>query len=157
MNDFDDEELISFIEEAEGICNEMEQALDNVENGLDEEIFLEQYGQLIDRIYGTCSILGYSKLGIICELGKLIGYKASQHKDMALRAIIVAVLFDTVDVVRAQLKNLQGAKAPINMTVFIGRLEWLSEKLKSVERASMAVTPKAPGELDNLIKKLDET
>ena len=128
------------------------------ENPVDSER-MEQFGQIIDRIMGAAKSIGADEIGLFCDLGKNISYKASQVSEKPLLDVVVAVLADTVEMLTLMITELKtGNKASlknINTKVFGTRLKWLSEKFKHISRASCA-TIEGGKELDLSQDSIDD-
>ncbi|MDH4468704.1 MAG: hypothetical protein QE271_11660 [Bacteriovoracaceae bacterium] len=143
---FDDsmkEIVLDFCKESDKFLNELEEILFALEEDLSQGHLLEKFGQVIDRIMGAAKALEFHKISTMCELGKIIGYKSSQINDQKLINIVVAVLFDSVEILKKMLK-LVAESGEINITgistsAFITRLKWLSEKFQHIERASVTI------------------
>ena len=163
-------ELVSeFCEEAFTLFDDLEEILDDLEDDpLDSELY-EAFGQIIDRVMGAAKALEFEEVALFCELGKIVGYKASQTKDKELLKVVTAVLFDSIDLLKGMVKKIQtedeGSLKGLNTQTFGKRLKWISEKFKNIERSSCALeksspTQKASGEalpqasIDDLIENL---
>lgn len=147
MNIIDDPSMREIVED---FCNEANSLFDLLEESLvllEEDPTntkeLEKYGQVIDRIMGAAKSIGATEIAIFCELGKVIGYKSSQIKDLPLIEVVVAVLFDSLDLLRKMNESLKAGNNTsmnqLNTKAFVTRLNWLSGKFKDIERASCAV------------------
>ena len=146
MNLLDDpsmKEIVDdFCNESFALFEELEDCLEKLEDDptLSEE--LEKFGQVIDRIMGAARSVGAEDVAIFCELGKTIGYKSSQIKDAALLEVVIAILFDAVEILKKMISKIQtkedhGLKT-INTDAFATRLRWLADKFKNIERSSVA-------------------
>lgn len=143
LQDPDMAEIIEdFCKESEGIYNDLEEMLDDYEDSSDPKK-LEEFGQVIDRVMGAAKSVDAEKTGMYCELGKTISYKASQSMDKALLDIVVAVLFDTVEILQVMNKTIADKKVEevsgINLDAFGTRLRWLADKFKDIQRSSVAI------------------
>lgn len=131
-----------FCEESDGIYRELEEILDSYEDEPDPKK-LENFGQIIDRIMGAAKSIDAHQTGLYCELGKSISYKASQSMDQTLLEIVMAVLFDTIEILQVMNKSVKEQKAEIvtgvNLEAFGSRLRWLADKFKDIERSSVAI------------------
>ena len=159
LKDPDMQEIIlEFCDEADELCGQLEDLLDEYEEDLSKTAKLEEFGQVIDRIMGAAKSIEAETIGHYCDLGKVISYKASQTKDKELLTIVCAVLFDTIEIVQAMLKTVRLKKeesvAGINLETFGTRLKWLSEKFTHIDRASVAVESESQESIDDLLKKL---
>lgn len=147
MNLIDDpsmkEIIIDFCNESDELINELESILESVENEPENYKELEKFGQIVDRIMGAAKSIGASDVASLSELGKTIGYKASQVNDIPLIEIVVAVLFDSLDLMKEKLSDMRDGKkndSKLNTKTFVTRLNWLSEKFKNIDRSSCAIT-----------------
>jgi chemotaxis protein histidine kinase CheA len=133
-----------FCKESETIYAELEAILDSYEDEPDSQK-LEEFGQIIDRIMGAAKSVDAVQTGLYCDLGKSISYKASQSMDQALLDIVIAVLFDTVEILQVMNKNIEATKeekvSGINLEAFGSRLRWLADKFKNIQRSSVAIAP----------------
>lgn len=133
-----------FCKESEAIYNELEQILDSYEDEPDSSK-LEKFGQIIDRVMGAAKSVDATQTGLYCDLGKTISYKASQSMDQALLDIVVAVLFDTVEILQSMNKTISESKEEkvvgINLEAFGTRLRWLADKFQNIQRSSVAIAP----------------
>ncbi len=143
LQDPDMAEIIEdFCSESAAIYEQLEELLDNYEDSNDPKI-LEEFGQVIDRVMGAAKSVDAEQTGMYCELGKTISYKASQSMDKALLDIVVAVLFDTVEILQVMNSNIEKEKVEkvsgINLEKFGSRLRWLADKFKDIQRSSVAI------------------
>lgn len=134
--------VISFCDESDLLCKNLESTLVEFEDNLENTKLLETFGQIIDRIMGAAKSLEAKVIGQYCELGKMISYKASQTSDQKLLVIVAATLADTVEIVQSLLRSVrarQEEKSPeINIEAYNKRMTWLLEKLKNISRASVS-------------------
>ena len=148
--------VLDFCRESEQIFEELQNYLEDFEDNPAELELLENFGQAIDRVMGAAKSLGAAKVGSFCELGKTIAYKASQSQDENLIQIVVAVLFDTVDILGALVKNIKEKQKEsvenISLETFSTRLKWLAEKFQDITRSSVAVNDQKS--IDELLKDL---
>src|SRR5690606_37516733 len=98
--------------------------------------------------------------GRYCELGKTIGYKASQSNNLALNTLAAGILIDTIDFLHQMVNSVRsGANNPSvqDVDTFIGRLKILSEKFKHITRSSVDVEDKGneADVLDDIIASLE--
>lgn len=145
LQDPDMSEIIEdFCKESEAIYTQLEEILDSYEDE-PESRKLEEFGQIIDRIMGAAKSVDATQTGLYCDLGKSISYKASQSMDEALLDIVIAVLFDTVEILQVMNKNIEEHKeekvSGINLEAFGTRLRWLADKFKDIQRSSVAIAP----------------
>ncbi len=145
LNDPDMKEIvIEFCDESDELIEELRDTLDEFEDHPEKPEYLEKFGQTIDRIMGASKTLGLQDLGDLCQMGKIIGYKASQVGEQPLQEVSGGILFDLCDLVEVLLTNLrEGSEShDFNVEAFKGRLEWLAAKFKHIERASCAFDEK---------------
>ncbi len=137
------EVVLDFCDETELLLDELEDILESLEDDIEDSSLLETYGQKIDRIMGSATTLGASEIATFCGLGKVIGYKSSQADNLQVREVVVAVLFDQVDLIRKMVEGIKTNDSKvlnnINTEAFVSRLNWLSEKFKDIERSSVAI------------------
>lgn len=148
--------VIDFCNEANDLFAQLEASLEILESNPLATNELEKFGQVIDRIMGAAKSIGASEIATFCELGKVIGYKSSQIYDVPLIEVVVAILFDSLHMLRkmtqALLAGNEKCMDKLNTKAFATRLTWLSEKFKAIERASCAINKK-----DNLSQQsIDE-
>jgi chemotaxis protein histidine kinase CheA len=140
-----------FCRESKENYEQLDEILFELEEDLTNKEYLEKFGQVIDRVMGAAKTLGADQIGTICELGKLIGYKSSQVQEEALLNIVVAVLFDTMEILKKMNSQLEQGKGisiqSINTEAFVSRLKWLSTKFEHVDRASVTVDDRKEDEV----------
>lgn len=156
--------VLDFCKESTTLFLELDKILNDLENTPSDSKLMEKFGQVIDRVMGAAKSIGAEEIATFCELGKLIGYKASQISDPPLLTVVIAVLFDAVDLLHKMIKKLEtgnpGQLQGLSTQAFVTRLKWLSEKFKNIERGSVAITGKdasrnmAQGSIDDLMKSL---
>lgn len=143
LQDPDMAEIVEdFCKESETIYAQLEEILEDYEDKPESQK-LEEFGQIIDRVMGAAKSVDAHQTGVYCELGKTISYKASQSMDKALLDIVLAVLFDTVEILQVMNKNILIKKeekvSGINLEAFASRLRWLANKFKDIQRSSVAI------------------
>lgn len=157
------QELLSaFCDESIELVNQLDSILTEIENGQSQYEKLENFGQVIDRIMGTSKTLQLSEISTFCELGKTIGYKAGQSKDIQLLNVVVAVLFDTTFLLRKMVEESatgnQNILSSLNTKAFTSRLKWLSQKFTHIERSSVSASSDdqqlSQANIDDLLKDL---
>lgn len=135
--------VIDFCIEAESLFDQLEVCLQHLEENPNSPKELEKFGQIIDRIMGAAKSIGASEVAIFCELGKIIGYKSSQIKDIPLIEVVVAILYDSLDVLRKMITAIKegndSSMKKINPKVLVTRLNWLSAKFKDIDRSSCTI------------------
>ncbi len=151
--------VIDFCDESDKLFDQLESHLENLESNPKNNMELEKFGQIIDRIMGAAKSIGASEIAQFCELGKLIGYKSSQIQDIPLIEVVVAVLFDAVHMLRKMNLALRDGNDKcmnnLNTKAFGTRLQWLSNKFKDIERSSCAVDGNLnQSSIDDLMKSL---
>ena len=92
--------VIDFCNEADALFDQLEGSLNILEDRSSKSEELEKFGQIIDRIMGAAKSIGAIEIATFCELGKLIGYKSSQIKDVPLIEVVIAILFDSLHMLR---------------------------------------------------------
>jgi len=145
LNDPAMKEIVDgFCEESLELLDQLEETLDELEDDPTNSELLEKFGQVIDRMMGGAKSIGADEIATFSELGKVIGYKSSQVNDPPLLAVVVAILFDAVDLIRKMVIKIQTKESDglqnLNTEAFGTRLRWLSEKFKNIERASVSYT-----------------
>lgn len=157
------EVVVEFCDETVLLIDELEDILESLEDEIEDASLLESFGQKIDRVMGSAATLGADQIAKYCELGKIIGYKSSQADDIKIREVVVAILFDTLDLLRKMIDGLkdqnEDALSQINTEAFGTRLIWLSEKFKDINRSSVAYNESEQNsindnDIDNLISSL---
>jgi len=158
-----EEVIIDFCGESSAIYDQIEAMLEEYEDEPSPDK-LEKFGQTIDRVMGAAKSIDAHQSGLYCELGKTISYKASQCEDKQLLDIVVAVLFDTVDILKSMNKNIIIEKEEkvdgVNLEAFESRLQWLAQKFKNIKRSSVSVSDDGGGDemnqksIDDILKDL---
>lgn len=153
--------IIDFCDEAEQLFDQLQKSLEILEENPSNTPELEKFGQIIDRIMGAAKSIGATEIATFCELGKVIGYKSSQVSDIPLIEVVVAVLFDSLELLRKMVIALKigndKVMGQLNTKAFVTRLNWLSDKFKAIERASVAIDKKnnlSQNSIDELMKSL---
>lgn len=162
LNDPAMKEIVdSFCEETDSLFVSLETSLILMEENPSNTKELEKFGQIIDRIMGAAKSIGATEIATFCELGKVIGYKSSQIKDIPLIEVVVAILFDSLDMLKKMNESLRAGNDKsmnkLNTKAFVTRLNWLSEKFKDIDRASCAIAPEgnlSQHSIDELMKSL---
>lgn len=162
LNDPSMKEILDdFCEEANSLFNLLENSLNLLEENPSNTKELEKFGQIIDRIMGAAKSIGATEIATFCELGKAIGYKSSQIKDIPLLEVVVAILLDSLDMLRKMNESLRTGNnlsmGQLNTKAFVTRLTWLSGKFKDIERASCAIDAGgnlSQNSIDELMKNL---
>lgn len=144
LNDPSMKEIVDdFCEEASSLFDQLEKSLNLLEENPSNSKELENFGQVIDRIMGAAKSIGATEIATFCQLGKVIGYKSSQIIDIPLIEVVVAILFDSLEMLRRMIEALKAGNDKcmknLNTKAFVTRLHWLSEKFKNIERSSCSV------------------
>lgn len=153
--------IVDFCNETEALFEQLEQSLEILEEDPSNTPELERFGQIIDRVMGAAKSIGASEIATFCELGKVIGYKSSQITDIPLIEVVVAILFDSLHMLRKMITALKEGNdrsmANMNTKALVTRLNWLSAKFKDIERSSVAIDKKnnlSQTSIDELMKSL---
>ncbi len=151
--------VLDFCDETDNLLVQLEACLENAESDDAKTSELEKFGQIIDRIMGAAKSIGASEMATFCELGKIIGYKSSQVKEIPLIEVVVAILFDSLHMLKHMNKSLRDGNdksmAKLNTKAFGTRLTWLSNKFKDIDRASCAIDKNlSQNSIDDLMKSL---
>ena len=150
-----------FCNETSGLLDTLEISLNLIEEDTSNLKELEKFGQVIDRIMGAAKSIGATEMATFCELGKAIGYKSSQINEKALIEVVVAVLFDALELLKKMNSFLKAgddkSMSKLNNKAFLTRLNWLCEKFKDIERSSCAIADDVTlnqKSIDELMKSL---
>lgn len=148
-----------FCAESLELFDQLEECLEEVEDDPSQTQQLEKFGQVIDRVMGAAKSIGAEQTALFCEMGKIIGYKSSQIKEPAMIEVVVAILFDSVELLRKMVQSLKENKKEdlqsINTKAFATRLHWLADKFKDIKRSSVAISDdKQEKSIDSYIKEL---
>ena len=162
LNDPSMKEIVDdFCNETEALFDQLETSLNLLEENPSNTKELEKFGQVIDRIMGVAKSIGATEIATFCELGKVIGYKSSQITEVPLLEVVVAILFDSLDMLKKMNQSLRAGNEKsmnqLNTKAFVTRLNWLSEKFKNIERASCAIDTSGnlnQNSIDELMKNL---
>ena len=136
------EVIDDFIKESSSIYDELDEILEDYE---DEPAAskLEHFGQVIDRVMGAAKSVDAVQTGIYCDLGKTISYKASQSMNQNLLDITLAVLFDTIEILKKMMVSIEKNRiedvSGTNLEAFASRLRWLADKFKDIQRSSVSI------------------
>jgi hypothetical protein len=143
--EFDPELVQIFKDDSKPLLEELESILNQLEEATDLEAIsasLEKYGQVVDRMMGAAKSLSFNRIGKLCELGKMVGYKSSQAKDENLNQIVIAFLIDATEHIKEMTAHLpesesEESKMAVSANL-MSRLKWLVEKFKHIERGSVS-------------------
>lgn len=134
--------VLTFCQESEELIKQLNSILEDFEKAYDPK-YLENFGQIIDRMMGAAQSLGAMEIGKFCEMGKIIGYKASQASDPQLLELAAPILMDAVELVDNMVALLKRGerttKENLPIDAFSSRLKWYLEKFSDIERASVAI------------------
>jgi chemotaxis protein histidine kinase CheA len=134
--------VLTFCQESEELIKQLNSILEDFEKAYDAK-YLENFGQIIDRMMGAAQSLGAMEIGKFCEMGKIIGYKASQASDPQLLELAAPILMDAVELVDNMVALLKRGerttKENLPIDAFSSRLKWYLEKFSDIERASVAI------------------
>lgn len=146
-----------FCDESLSLFEQLDEHLEAIEDDLTQTQELEKFGQVIDRIMGAAKSIGAEQTALFCEMGKVIGYKSSQIKDERLLEVVVAILFDSVELLKKMIHSLKDEKKEdlnsINTKAFATRLQWLADKFKDIKRSSIAIENEEKS-IDSYIEEL---
>ncbi len=142
LEDPDMQEVIDgFCEESLDIIDELETILDELEDAPSSKLF-ESFGQKIDRIMGAARTLQLDEFGALTELGKTLGYKASQVSNPEAGEVITAILFDLVEVSKKYIHKIEKreliALKSLGLERITKRAVVVSEKFNDITRTSVA-------------------
>jgi chemotaxis protein histidine kinase CheA len=156
-----DEEIVQeFCSETKVLLSELEPLLEALELNPANLKALEDFGQKVDRIMGAAKSLEFHQMGIISEFCKTISYKSAQSKNTELIIIVVAFLFEAVEILNAMIENLQINKRaeldPLAIKPILSRLEFISGRLAHIQRSSVAINDKDLLELSETFNKLSK-
>jgi hypothetical protein len=157
-----DEIIEEFLKESKALLVEAEDFLEAAEDGLQAKKKLEDYGQRIDRIMGSAKSIAMDNgsktlqsIGLISELGKVIGYKGSQVNEEALYKIVVAFLFDATDALNDLVDSMTNgdAETDTDYKTLLDRLRWICTKFDASLSGTLKTnTPEE--EVKELLKRL---
>lgn len=157
--DVETKEIVDeFSKESEELLDKLQEIVDKFEKDSHNYSLLDEYGQIIDRMMGSSQTIGLKDFSTYCQMGKIIGYKASQSRNPVLLEIVSAVLADTVLLLRdLNTENKNGTtkifKEDPKHKNFISRMTWLANKFRHLERASVSIVPEGES-LEDLLAKL---
>lgn len=132
----DSEILESFCAETHSLLEHLIKITNEFEETNDVRL-LEDFGQIMDRIMGAAYTLNLQEIGRFCELGKKIGYKASQTTDKNLVRLAGPILADGAEILLAMVQGLIKKEAlPESETLkaFRDRLKWFLDKFQDIDR-----------------------
>jgi chemotaxis protein histidine kinase CheA len=139
----DQEMLAAFKEELKEITDLLFPISEKIRSNYSDGKNYEQFGQIIDRVYGTAATLGYKEIAEYCRSMKGITYKCSQSKlphamgqvkDLVLVGVQLLKKMDTAIQDPSQIKKIQ-----YTMQKERERAEEMSRKLfGAIKRTSTA-------------------
>lgn len=112
----DPEILDEFSNEIIQIRNQLKPIMEKLRVSYEGPQFFEEFGQTIDRIYGTAATLGYKEVAEFCRSMKVITYKVSQSanlyakgqvKDMCMVALALLEKFPAIVKNPEEVKKIQ--------------------------------------------------
>ncbi len=116
---------------------ELESTLESLEENSENNSKFEEFHSSLLKLESHKLIQNSQKILKYCQMGKLISKKSIESTDAQLRKIVIAVLFDCIDLLKKMLSNLQNGSGEdlvkYNNDAFATRLKWLSEKFKTKE------------------------
>jgi chemotaxis protein histidine kinase CheA len=149
-----------FCQETNSIIDELVPILETLEADPGNFKSLEVFGQKVDRIMGAAKSLELNKMGIVTEFCKTISYKTAQSKNLDLIKVVVAFLFDAVEIIKEMIASLEKGETeeinPVFLKTVISRLEFISSKLVSIQRSSVAIDDKELLDLTDSFMKLSK-
>lgn len=105
-NEIDKDFLKFFLEESHTVLDELKDCLTLFNNTEDPKSF-EQFGQKVDRIMGAAYTLSLNFFGDLAKMGKEIGYKSSQLKDIEKLFVIQSLLSQLVKAMELILRQFK--------------------------------------------------
>ena len=159
LNDPNMKEIVDeFVVESLDLCTELEDYIEQMDEDLSNSKAFETFGQIIDRIMGAAKSFQAERTSALCELGKTIGYKASQADSTQLREITVGCLQDLLEMLQGILNSIKEGKGEeikqTNVEKFVERLRWLDTKFVGITRSSVAIN-ESQENIDDLLEKLN--
>lgn len=156
-----DEEIVrEFCLETKTLLIELEPLLEDLELNPANFKALENFGQKVDRIMGAAKSLEFHQMGTISEYCKTISYKSAQSKNTELVIIVVAFLFEAVEIINQMIENLEHNKSaeldPLTINPILSRLTFISGRLAHIQRSSVAINDKDLMDLSEAFNKLNK-
>lgn len=164
MSELDSDILEGFVEESNGLLEELEAVVEKLEDAEGDfpAALLEEFSQKIDRIMGASKTLlqmapehkGLSRIGTISELCKRLGYKAAEKKEIVFIPIFAAFWADTIEALQDMIDVIDNEKecnqvAEAFAPTLVKRLEWLAKRVETRESTGTKNNEGAE-KLDNL-------
>lgn len=167
-----DEFLPEFKSESLELVQQMLNLLEGIEGDFQGRAFLEQYGQIVDRIMGGAKNMALGlpsnqqikSIAAYAEICKVIGYRGSQiEKNEGFYSIVVAFLLDATEMLREMIDSLGTPnEQAIGETLkgqLLDRLHWIAGQFDENLRASVAIDKSANNntaqkEIQDLLKGL---
>ena len=109
--EIDKEFLDSFLTDSFEVLTTLKDLVSNFSTEEDHHLF-ETFGQNVDRIMGAAFTLSLNELGELTKMGKDIGYKASQVKEMPKLLAVQSLLSQLVKSLEEILKKMKKEQTP---------------------------------------------
>lgn len=156
-----DEEIVQeFCLDVKTILIELSAILEDLELNPANFKALESFGQKVDRIMGAAKSLEFHQMGIISDFCKTISYKSAQSKNTDLVVIVVAFLFEAVEIFNTMIDNLENKRPveldPSTTKTILSRLEFISGRLAHIQRSSVEISDKDLLDLSETFNKLSK-
>ncbi len=129
-NEIDQELLAAFVEESFEVLESLKSLMENFKSPLDNLCF-EQFGQQVDRIMGAAYTLSLGELGDLAKLGKELGYKSSQVKEIGKLLAVQSLLSQLIKSIEIILIGYQKNQKPVaeDVSLLLNRLTGASNQL----------------------------
>lgn len=124
MDDFTKQLIADFVEESQGIIDQLREIVEGLENLERPPSDFALFGQRIDGIMGCAKTMGLEGIpdlalaikviGQQAEGCKLLGYKASQMSDPNIIKMVAAFLADALEMVDQATQDLKTGKATVD-------------------------------------------
>lgn len=93
----------AFVAEIKTLEGELNAAVDGLKKNPEQPALFEKFGQVIDRIYGTATTLGFKELGEYCGMLKKTCYECAKSNNKRAQIRVLGLL----ETCMQQLKTLQ--------------------------------------------------
>lgn len=129
-NEIDHELLNAFLEESFMVLEGLKILMENFKSPTDNLCF-EQFGQQVDRIMGAAYTLSLGDLGDLAKLGKELGYKSSQVKEIGKLLAIQSLLSQLIKSIEVILNGYKKNQKPVleEISLLLNRLTVASNQL----------------------------
>ena|SRR3989344_568343 len=129
-NEIDHELLTSFLEESFEVLEGLKDLMENFNGHADISCF-EQFGQQVDRIMGAAYTLSLGDLGDLAKLGKELGYKSSQVKEIGKLLAVQSLLSQLIKSIEVILNGYKKNQKPVSeeVSLLLNRLTGASNQL----------------------------